>query len=391
MGITLIFVQLIVISFYAYTISGNNAFAFSISEEMDYSVPFDFLSSTDDTVDINDFWNENKTSTQHFEDGYLPGTLDSNMSAEYNEEDRLKTNDYSENSQNNDFINNNFKNEPSKFDFRNPENENLREEVYESAKHDNANDDLEIENTGKSAKIYNPNDKIAIINFDDNWKSQYENAKPILDEFDFKSTFYVVCDYIDGKNRMSWHDIQELQEQGHEIGSHTMTHENLDMITGDLRYHEIVESKKCLEAMGFKVTSFSYPFNSGDDKQEVLDLVSQNYNFARTAGGNGGGSSGGGSTLGSHEGYEQYTIVGWSHDATRKENNYSDLQMLEAFKEYISNFDNDIKNSNVPIIIYHKIEDTPDTYNTSIDLFKSEMKYLYENGFRVVTMDEVFG
>ena len=41
--------------------------------------------------------------------------------------------------------------------------------------------------------------KIVILNFDDGLKSQFTNAKPILDKYGFKVTFYVVCNYLDNK------------------------------------------------------------------------------------------------------------------------------------------------------------------------------------------------
>ncbi|MGH9974198.1 MAG: polysaccharide deacetylase family protein, partial [Nitrososphaeraceae archaeon] len=38
-------------------------------------------------------------------------------------------------------------------------------------------------------------DKVVILNFDDGRKSQFTHAKPILDKYGFKATFYVVCNY----------------------------------------------------------------------------------------------------------------------------------------------------------------------------------------------------
>lgn len=230
--------------------------------------------------------------------------------------------------------------------------------------------------------------RIAIINFDDNWKSQYQYAKPILDKYQFKASFYVVCDYMDKKNRLSWDELKNLYREGHEIGSHTMSHANLDNVLTDGADNEIVQSKKCIEDRGIKVTSFSYPFNSGDDNLEILDLVSSNYEFARTAGGDPGSKI----SSENDESFEQYSIIGWSHDAERKKHIYSDLEMLQKFKEYVKEYSKeDGKSSHIPIIIYHKIGDINDEYSTSIDLFESEMNYLNENGFKVITMAQVFG
>ena len=74
----------------------------------------------------------------------------------------------------------------------------------------------------------NTNQKVVILTFDDGYKSQYSNAKPILDKYGFKATFSIVCNYVgNGDNRMTWEEIKSLQQEGHDIASHTMNHDNL--------------------------------------------------------------------------------------------------------------------------------------------------------------------
>ena len=75
--------------------------------------------------------------------------------------------------------------------------------------------------------------------------------------------------------------------------------------------------------------------------------------------------------------------MGWSHDAERKENNYSDLQMLDAFKEYVNQYDEKSPSvGSIPIIIYHNIDDDGGAYSTSIDLFRSEMQISLRKWFQ---------
>ena len=40
------------------------------------------------------------------------------------------------------------------------------------------------------------NSKLVIINFDDSHQSDYTYAKPILDKYGFKATFFEVCNWI---------------------------------------------------------------------------------------------------------------------------------------------------------------------------------------------------
>src|SRR5919199_6462300 len=44
-------------------------------------------------------------------------------------------------------------------------------------------------NTNKN----NNNSKLVILNFDDGFQNQYTYAKPILDKYNFKASFFVVC------------------------------------------------------------------------------------------------------------------------------------------------------------------------------------------------------
>jgi peptidoglycan/xylan/chitin deacetylase (PgdA/CDA1 family) len=46
------------------------------------------------------------------------------------------------------------------------------------------------------------NKKVVVLNFDDNRMSQFTQAKPILDMYGFKATFYVVCKYLDNKRNL---------------------------------------------------------------------------------------------------------------------------------------------------------------------------------------------
>jgi peptidoglycan/xylan/chitin deacetylase (PgdA/CDA1 family) len=48
-------------------------------------------------------------------------------------------------------------------------------------------------------------DRAVILNFDDGRKDQFTIAKPVLDKYGFKATFYVVCNYVGNKKGyMDW-------------------------------------------------------------------------------------------------------------------------------------------------------------------------------------------
>src|SRR5215212_3103323 len=181
------------------------------------------------------------------------------------------------------------------------------------------------------------NNKAVIITFDDGYKSQYTNAKPILDKYGYKATYYIVCNYVgngelDHPNaRMSWEDITELYKEGYDIGSHTMSHANLDLLSEKGMEYEIGGSKQCLLDHGINPISFAYPINTGAEDATVVN------------------------------------------------------------SQAIYNTDGTI--NAIPILIWHRIDNSgegyPEVYATTIDLFEKEIKYLHDNGFKVLTMADL--
>ena len=254
--------------------------------------------------------------------------------------------------------------------------------------------------------------KAVIITFDDGMLSQYTYAKPILDKYNFKATFYIICNNVDKENRMNWNNIQTLEEEGHEIGSHSMNHKKLSKLSEEEREYEIIESKRCLQENGFDVTSFSFPYNDGDNNQKILKTVAGNYYIARTAS----------EPLmlfeckdeqeenlidynnkhknecpysdknNEDENFKRYTITGLSHEAYKKASEYSDEEMYGKFIDIVeSQTKYNTKNTigAIPILIYHSVDYTGDDYSISPDLFEKEMEYLYENRYKIFQMKDI--
>jgi hypothetical protein len=61
----------------------------------------------------------------------------------------------------------------------------------------------------------NSSSKVVILTFGNTHKTQFTTAKPILDQYGFKTRFFITCAYTnDQKNtrHLSWNDILALQE-----------------------------------------------------------------------------------------------------------------------------------------------------------------------------------
>ncbi len=262
----------------------------------------------------------------------------------------------------------------------------------------------------------NSSDKVIIVTLDDDWKNQYIQVKPILDKYGFKATFYITPGCISYQNKsfcnniatpesvMNWSDIKSLQDAGHNIESHGMSHKDLTALSDAALEYEIGQSKRDLLDKGINSTIFGNAFASGADNSTVIKKISKYYDMARA-------------------GYGKYALLKAENNPSDKEvdntytssnryslnvfshygwdNNYKHdkSKILAEFIEWVNNqtqYNNDGEINAIPIIVYHNIDSLkndidPDwvSSTTDVDIFDEEMKYLYENNIMVLTMSDL--
>lgn len=122
-------------------------------------------------------------------------------------------------------------------------------------------------------ELFNASDKkTVVLTFDDGYKDVYENAYPIMKEYNLTGTVFVITDFVGNDGYMSWSDLKKLSDAGWKIESHTESHPNLTNISAEDAWQQIYNSKIEVEAnIGDIVTFFSYP--AGKYNDEVVDLV----------------------------------------------------------------------------------------------------------------------
>jgi peptidoglycan/xylan/chitin deacetylase (PgdA/CDA1 family) len=103
-----------------------------------------------------------------------------------------------------------------------------------------------------------PPRRTVAITFDDCYRDNLFAAR-VLAEHHLPATFFVPTrfvetDYLFPWDRhlkrmpnLGWHDVNEMMQLGHEIGSHTVTHPNLGVVDPDTARLELGDSKKTLE------------------------------------------------------------------------------------------------------------------------------------------------
>lgn len=84
------------------------------------------------------------------------------------------------------------------------------------------------------------------LTFDDGWRSQYDNALPILNKYDMDATFYMLTETVDYPDYMTIAMMQGLENAGNEIDSHTISHPHLPQLTVTNMDNELSQSQSQL-------------------------------------------------------------------------------------------------------------------------------------------------
>lgn len=108
-------------------------------------------------------------------------------------------------------------------------------------------------------------EKGVVITFDDAYSGVFRKAYPILKKRGLTATLYVVTGLVEKKGYVNWEQIREMESDGWTIGSHTVHHLDLRLLTGKDLQDEIASARSMLQQnTGQPILSFSYPSGKYD-------------------------------------------------------------------------------------------------------------------------------
>jgi peptidoglycan/xylan/chitin deacetylase (PgdA/CDA1 family) len=122
-----------------------------------------------------------------------------------------------------------------------------------------------------------------LITFDDGWRDVATEALPMLQQRGIPATLYITTGFLRGRPggthiaapstaALHWDDLQPLADGGFEVGAHTVSHPELDIVRRRQARDEISASRSALEDhLGRPVVSFAYPHGYHD--RQVAALV----------------------------------------------------------------------------------------------------------------------
>ena len=268
--------------------------------------------------------------------------------------------------------------------------------------------------------------KVVILTFGDIHKSQFTNVKPILDQYGFKGSFFVPCDMVGKSSRMDWNDIKTLYNEGHDIQA--KSDDNLIDLSRDKLDSEVSQPKECLSVHGIDpatITTFAVRHGNAVSNSTVINTVAKYYDMAVNGFSNlmrlnctgyedqanpqsvGRGELAALVTSPRHQtdcrtffddgsitDANRYSIREWNHNAKDMKFDHNSTAILNNFIQVV-NSQSEYNNNGggvinaIPLIAYHNIGNNLARSSTNIDLFNAEMKYLHDNGFKVMTMKDL--
>ncbi|EMK11375.1 MULTISPECIES: polysaccharide deacetylase family protein [Leptospira] len=113
-------------------------------------------------------------------------------------------------------------------------------------------------------------DKPILLTFDDGSKTHLEVLVPLLKKYGFTASIFIYPSIISSgkKYYMTWEELKRALDSGVlDLGSHTLYHPKLPMMSRALIRKQLAESKQILESKtGRKVVDLAYPFGLFDPR-----------------------------------------------------------------------------------------------------------------------------
>lgn len=133
-----------------------------------------------------------------------------------------------------------------------------------------------------------------VVTFDDGYMNVFESALPILRQYGFRATVFLLSDLMGGHNdwgpppallgakpMLTWQQAAKLADAEIELGAHTRTHPDLRHLAPKQVEDEILTSQRTIAtSLGQTVESFAYPF--GALNQGVATIVAREFRAACT-------------------------------------------------------------------------------------------------------------
>ncbi len=214
---------------------------------------------------------------------------------------------------------------------------------------------------------------IISVTFDDGWESIYSNALPLLQKYGIPTTQYILGGQFENNLYLSEKQVKSMQENGHEIASHTMTHENLTIINETDRRWELGNSQKILTEKFGPIRDFASPLGAEDD--DSINSIKQFYRSNRNTEADA-AEAVGEEDINLENNFDIYSINAFS---VRTDTSIDEIKKLIEYAE---------KNNAWLVLTYHQVDYSGALYSVTPEVLEAQLKVVSESKSRIANMGD---
>lgn len=139
-----------------------------------------------------------------------------------------------------------------------------------------------LSGSGSSYNYFERDKSVPLVTFifDDGNDTDYIVAKDIFDSHGDVACSAITTNWINTKNHLNVPQLTELQNDGWEILSHTVSHPNLKTLSENQVETELAQSKATLEGLGLTVKNLAYPYNKNN--YTIREVTKKYYRAGRS-------------------------------------------------------------------------------------------------------------
>jgi peptidoglycan-N-acetylglucosamine deacetylase len=213
-------------------------------------------------------------------------------------------------------------------------------------------------------------DKLVVLTFDDAVRSHYTTVAPLLERYGFGATFFVTefpqPPFSDTTLYMTWTQMGDLARRGFEVANHSWKHSHVDRVSHDRLVEEVRYIERRLASLGApRPVSFAYPAYT-TTPEAARTLRELGYLFARTGGNRAYDPA--------HD--DPMLVPSWTTGQKNRD------EILRAFGE--------ARGGRIVVLTIHGVPDTAHPWvTTPVPLFEEYLRFLHDNGYKVVALRDV--
>lgn len=230
-----------------------------------------------------------------------------------------------------------------------------------------------VDQTKQAPRLFH--EPLISVTFDDGWQSNYTVALPILQKYGIRTTQYVLSGVESDPGYLSWDQIRQIKQAGHEIACHSVDHPDLTTLSAIELQHQLVGCQTKVQAeIDAPVTDFASPY--GAENKQTLATIAKYYQSQRNVWGEvDDGIDGYDVNIQSL--FKPYDIVGYSVENTTT---LSDIKKLVAYTQAHNGW---------LVLIYHQISSNKEEWASTRARLEQDMAFISRSNIRVVTVNQV--